>query len=211
VTTINSRILALLSATAVLVGASSVAHAASVAVPLDATTTSAGTTYFNTNPMLSSGSYTYANTLTGTGQTVGTTGQGFFDDYVFSIAASTADSVTSTINLGNSQISNLQASIFSYSGGSLPLFGSTLPPGTVELDGWSTAFSNGSYAVIAPVTLTAGTYALEIRGTVPTSGATGTYSGVLNLAAAPVPLPAGLPLLLSGVAGLGFWVRRRRA
>ena len=81
-------------------------------MPLDATTTSAGTTYFNTNPTLSSANYSYANTLSGTGQTVGNTGQGFFDDYVFTIGASTADSVTSTINLGNSQISNLQASLF---------------------------------------------------------------------------------------------------
>lgn len=198
------------SAALMFIGASAPANASSVPVPLDATTTSAGTTYFNTNPTLSGSTYSYANTITGTGQPVAGGSVGFYDDYVFTIAASTADSVTSTINLGASQISNLQASLFSYSGGAVPLLPSALPPGTVQIDGWSTAFSYGSYTVIAPVTLTAGTYALEIRGTVPTAGASGTYSGVLNLSAAPVPLPAGMPLLLSGVAGLAIWGRRRR-
>jgi len=206
----NEALFALITATALSISVADGAQAASVALPLDATTTSAGTTYFNTNPTLTGSSYSYANTITGTGQTVAGASQGFFDDYVFTIGASSADSVTSTINLGASQIDNLQASLFSYSGGALPLYGTALPPGTIEEDGWSTAFSGGSYTVIAPITLPAGTYALEIRGTVPTVGGTGTYSGVLDLTAAPVPLPAGLPLLLSGVAGLGFWSRRRR-
>jgi hypothetical protein len=201
---------------ALLCLAAGTAVADSVAIPLDATTISTGTTIANppTNPTLTGPSYSYSNTIAaGTGMTnVAGTQSGFFDEYVFTIAASTADSVTSTINLGSSQISNLQASLFTYNpsaGTSLPLFGSNLPAGTTEIDAWSTAFSGGSFAVIQPVTLTAGTYALEIRGSAASSGG-GTYSGVLDLAPTAVPLPAGLPLLLSGLFGVGFLGRRRR-
>lgn len=198
----------LVSTASLLMLAGGTALAQSTSVPLGATTTSNGTTYFNTDPTLTLPNYTYGNTVTGTGANVAGTSSSFFDDYVFTIAASTADSVTSTINLGASQITNLQASIYSYSGGSLPLYGTTLPPGSVEEDGWSTPFSFGAYSVIAPITLQAGTYTLEVRGDV-ANGNSGSYSGVLDLTS--VPLPAGMPLLLSGVAGLAFWGRRRLA
>jgi hypothetical protein len=61
--------------------------------------------------------------------------------------------------------------------------------------------------VITPHTLTAGTYDLQVRGTTDTLG--GSFSGVLNTA--PVPLPAALPLLLSGFGLLGGMLRRRTA
>jgi PEP-CTERM motif len=60
--------------------------------------------------------------------------------------------------------------------------------------------------VLNPTTLAAGTYVLEIRGDV-TGSSGGTYSGELNLN--PVPLPAALPLLLSGLGLLGFARKRR--
>jgi hypothetical protein len=57
-----------------------------------------------------------------------------------------------------------------------------------------------------PTTLTGGPYVLEIQGDVTgTSG--GTYTGSLNLN--PVPLPAALPLLLSGLGLLGGTLRKR--
>jgi hypothetical protein len=60
--------------------------------------------------------------------------------------------------------------------------------------------------VLPQTTLAAGTYVLEIRGNVTgTSG--GGYGGVLNLT--PVPLPAALPLLLSGLGLIGAAARRR--
>jgi hypothetical protein len=62
------------------------------------------------------------------------------------------------------------------------------------------------FTVLDPTTLTAGSYVLEIRGEV-TGSSGGTYTGSLNLN--PVPLPAALPLLLSGLGLLGGWIRKR--
>jgi hypothetical protein len=211
----SSSLKALLGALLTVVGLPS---AMASSVPLSYTTTSTGTTGAGANSPLAAGSYTYGNTFgAGAGQTAipGTTA-GFFDDYFFTVSAATADSITSSINLpGTLQIDNLQATLFTYSAGeTIPLFLSNLPPGGTEIDGWSSAFNSGatsgSITVIPTTTLTAGTYALEIKGTV-SGSAGGSYSGVLDMAPAPVPLPAALPLLLSGLGGLGFcWGRRRR-
>lgn len=60
-----------------------------------------------------------------------------------------------------------------------------------------------------PIVLAAGDYALHVFGTATSSfpGPTSSYDGVLNLAAAPVPTPAGVVLLLTALAG--FAVLRR--
>ena len=185
---------------------------------LSDTTTSTGTANSGiTSNLATPGTFTYADSFgAGVGSTlVAGKPDGFFDDYIFTVSGTSADSVTSTINLGNFlQISGLQVSLFSLvPNQSVPLFGSKLPAGSRELDAWSSAISSGgntlgTVAVIPPTTLAAGTYALEIRGTV-TGSVGGSYSGQLNLA--PVPLPAALPLLLSGFAGLGTLARKRRA
>ncbi|MBS0379164.1 MAG: FxDxF family PEP-CTERM protein [Proteobacteria bacterium] len=137
---------------------------------------------------------------------------GFYDDYVFTIAAGQVDTTATTISLGpTSEIDNLQVRLYSLaSAGSnpLPLVGIN-PTGVME--GWTSSINFSptqtlTSSWISPTTLTAGTYVLEVRGSVVgTSG--GGYSGVLNLT--PVPLPAGLPLLLSGLGGLAGLVRRR--
>ena len=54
--------------------------------------------------------------------------------------------------------------------------------------------------------LNAGSYVLEVRGNV-TGSAGGSYSGSLNLV--PTPVPAALPLLLSGLGIFGGAVRSR--
>jgi hypothetical protein len=60
---------------------------------------------------------------------------------------------------------------------------------------------------INPVMLTAGSYVLEISG-VANGTLGGSYTGTLNFGS-PVPLPAGLPLLLTGIATLAGFARRR--
>jgi hypothetical protein len=163
---------------------------------------------------LSGGGYTYVNGF-GTPQTTnfGSTSYGFYDDYVISIGAGQVDSISSTITLGNlSGITGFSVRLYNYAanGNVAPLTGT--PATNSVIDAWSTTIPLGgnsaTYSVLAPQTLTAGTYVVEVRGTA--SGiAGGTYSGNLNLT--PVPLPAALPLLLSGVGLIGGFGRRRRA
>lgn len=198
-----------------------IGSAQAATLTLSDTTVSTGTTSSGVTSILATpGSYTYADSFSGSvgGTPVTGTTNGFFDDYVFTVSGTTADSVTSTINLGNFlTISGLQVSLFSLVPGqnTIPLFGSTLPPGSTRLDAWSTPITAGgstlgSISVLPPTLLAAGTYALEIRGTA--SGTVGgSYTGQLDLAPTPVPLPAALPLLLAGLGGLGGLFRKRLA
>lgn len=185
-------------------------------VALSYTTTSVGTTGSGADSSLPvPGSYSYADTFgAGSGGTpVSGTPYGFFDDYLFTVTGATADSITSTINLGGTlAINGLQVGLFSYvNGQTLPIYGTTLPPGSVMVDGWSTPINSGGTTgtvnVIPPTLLPSGEYVLEVLGTV-TGSAGGSYSGVLDLA--PVPLPAALPLLLSGLGALGLWGFKRQ-
>jgi hypothetical protein len=199
---------ALLGAAVAVAG---IGSALASSVPLSDTTLSTGTTSFGSGTTLAvPGSYTYANTFAGgVGlSTIAGATSGFFDDYVFTITGASANSVTSTINLGDTlAIDGLQVALFDYTlGQAVPVSGPAL------ITGWSTAINSGGVAatisVIPQTTLAPGTYALEVQGTV-TGTAGGSYSGTLNLA--PVPLPATLTLMISGVAGLGLWGRRRQA
>ncbi len=134
---------------------------------------------------------------------------GFADDWVFSAAApAVVDSWVASFSLGsNLGISGLQMRLVEWTPSGA---------GTV-LQGWSMATSipvSGEIlrtATLGPYApLAAGTpYALQVQGTA-YGLAGGAYSGGLNLAvAAPVPLPAGLPLFLSALGLLGLTVRHR--
>jgi hypothetical protein len=123
---------------------------------------------------------------------------GFIDDYFFQIAPAQVDVVSSTIALGGVfSIGNLFARIYSVAAnpGGLVL---TTPAGAVD---YATVTPNGPATLVQinPVMLTSGSYVLEITGTATGSNG-GSYTGTLNLN--PVPLPAALPLLLSGLGGL---------
>ena len=155
----------------------------------------------------------YTNTLPAlAGSVPGAPGFSFYDDYVFTVSNATVDSVTSEINLGSLSIGNLEERLYSVAANS------TLPaingPATGFQTNWtapvnfSAGGESGMVTVMDPTTLAAGTYVLEIRGDV-TGSSGGTYTGELNLN--PVPLPAALPLLLSGLGLLGGLARKRRA
>jgi len=132
-------------------------------------------------------------------------GYGFYDDFVFTVGPAQVDSISSTISLGSLQVAGFSERLFNLSGNTLPTFGT---PAGGAIDAWSTPLSgpiSGTVNVLPVTTLAAGTYVLELRGTVASAGS---YSGTLDVT--PVPLPAALPLLLGGL-GLFGAARRRRA
>jgi|GEM_PF-724180 len=201
----------------------STVHAQTAPLPLSYSTTSPDGVAIVTTPTYGTGtttvvpnaptSYNYGNTYSGATPIIpGTTsssypaGFGFYDDYVFTVAAATVDSISSTLTLGSLQISGLQERLFNLSGNTLPTLGT---PVGGAIDAWTTPVSGavtGTINELLPTTLSAGTYVLELRGTVTGTGG-GSYAGVLNVT--PVPLPAALPLLLGGLGLLGGAARRR--
>lgn len=188
------------------------AMANSVLVLSDELTSSGTTTSgaVNTPPP---GASAYENTFSApTTPIPSAPGWGFYDDFVFTVTGSQIDSITSTINLGDSSaIDGLQVRLYNEAGNTpLPVTG--VPNGSTLVDAWSTTVTlapgmTGTVDVLPGTTLTAGTYVLEVRGNV-TGTAGGGYSGTLNVA--PVPLPAALPLMLTGMGLLGGVFRRRR-
>jgi len=213
--------------------ASGTASAANGPLTLNCTKYASGTVpaSCNTTPTVLStpGAYTYADVglqpSTSTGGIIAGSqypgaysGASFYDAFVIQITASQGTSITSTIDLSlpgqaspSFQITNFEERLYKLSStaGVAPFVG--VVPGA--LDAWSQAISigstNGSVAVLPTTQLSAGTYVLEMRGNV-TGSAGGAYSGTLQLQAPTVPLPAGIWLLVSGIAGFTGITRRRR-
>lgn len=135
-------------------------------------------------------------------------GSTFYDDYIFTIPNGSANSVTSSINLGSLLgIDSLQARLYS---GNAHYTGPAAP-GTL-LEAWGTVVNYGggvsaSTVVLNPLLLAAGTYTLQIRGTV--SGlAGGSYAGVLNVTP-PIPEPETYGMLLAGLGMLAAVTRKK--
>lgn len=172
--------------------------------------TADGTTVTGTStvvPSTKSSSYFYGNTFPAATPIITASGTyGFYDDYAFTVSSSSADSVTTTIDLGSAlQISDLEVRLFSLS--NYDLFAANGTPDYGTITGEWDATTSGSQATLSAVNLSAGTYVLEIRGDATgTSG--GSYAGVLNVT--PVPLPTSLPLLLGGLGALALGLQRRR-
>jgi hypothetical protein len=139
-------------------------------------------------------------------------GTTFFDAYYFTIPAGTANSITTSIDLGSILgLSGLRARL--YAGNSNDTTNSV----TNIITNWSTAVNAGipgvtlETVVLNPVTLAAGAYTLQIKGTV-AGLAGGSYAGVLNITnpVAAVPETESYAMLIAGLAMMGFISRRRK-
>ena len=148
----------------------------------------------------------------------------FQDDYVFTLAtgANVQGGVISFQN-GIAGIGNLQARLIEIGplspntnqeyASNYAATNITNPPtlnAMVVEDAWTTdeLGASGYYTVtLDQQAFGAGTYVLQIRGEVAGPPFSGSYGGSVSFT--PVPLPAGLPLLLSGLAALALMVRGR--
>jgi hypothetical protein len=145
-----------------------------------------------------------------TGSVAPDSGWNFYDDYFFSTTTATANNATVISNFSMDSISNLQVRILASGGPSgtpnpTPTLG--IPTGGA-VDAWTAPLvgSNGSISILLPTGFPSGSYDLQVRGEA--IGADASYGGTLQVA--PVPVPAGLPMLLSGLGLLGGLMRRRR-
>jgi PEP-CTERM motif len=136
------------------------------------------------------------------------TGTTFFDAYYFTIPAGSANSVTSSINLDSILgLTNLKARLYAGNGNDTTNSVASL------IENWGTTvnFSPSvgvTTVVLNPITLAAGSYTLQIKGTVSGAGG-GSYAGVLNITN-PVPEPESYAMLLVGLGFMGFTARRRK-
>jgi hypothetical protein len=137
----------------------------------------------------------------------------FYDDYVFKVGASGSSIQSALISFNTSffGISDLQGRIIGASGTFNAANNLGAPAsGNTVVDGWTnTVVASGVNIVnLNKTAFGPGTYDLQIRGEVLGAPPIGGYGGVI--AFTPVPLPAALPLFLSGL-GLFVGLRRRQA
>lgn len=138
----------------------------------------------------------------------------FYDDYVFTVGASGSSIQSALISFNTlfSGINDLQGRIIAVNGTfdasanlGVPASGNTL------VDSWTntSTVAGVNTVTLAGTTFGPGTYDLQIRGEVlGGASASGAYGGAITFT--PVPLPAALPLFLSGL-GLFATLRKRSA
>jgi hypothetical protein len=147
------------------------------------------------------------------GNATGTGGPwNFQDDYYFALNPG-ASVQAALISNAQSNITDLQVRLIYAAGNTVttgnPVLGA--PAGGTLLDAWQTLnLGGGSVNFTMPAIASASDYILQVRGEVAPSGGpglAGSYGGSISFS--PVPLPAGLPLFLSGLGGLGLILGRR--
>jgi hypothetical protein len=171
-----------------------------------------GTYLFSQTFMNPNGSFAAANQINGQNY-------GFIASYVVDLPASMASTFVFSLGMTSTTgLENLTARLYAYNAvvngtliQNLTVGNPGPPPNGGLILGWS-ASSNGTIAStqLPQTTVGAGWYVLQLAG-IETGSSNGTYSGQLDVTpVSAVPLPATLPLLFSGCAGLIALMRRRR-
>jgi hypothetical protein len=137
---------------------------------------------------------------------------GLVASYVVALPTSTAGAYVFSLNLTSTTgVDDLSARLYSYGPGENTTLGITgaLPQGGI-VSPWSASSNGGPVdsTTMGATNVSAGLYVLEVVGQLSPGATSGSYSGQLSVA--PVPLPAALPLLLSGFGVLVGFVGRRR-
>jgi hypothetical protein len=185
--------------------------------------------YVNDLTANTAGNYTFTDSYSGStavnsGLTIAPPGGsaqsiGFVDSYVIAVPSASSNAFAFSLSLSStSGLSNLSLRLYQYASGTYPsltavnpniVYG-TVSPANGLIDAWSVNSVQGSADTtsLPIIDLQTGEYVLQIAGI--SNGTTGgTYNGQLEVQ--PVPLPAALPLLLSGLGGLGLLGRRRKS
>jgi hypothetical protein len=199
------------AATVVLDGSGSLSYSYQYVAP-NSTTPAVGDNYDLAVP----GQYTFTDTFStpqSLTQNLGTSSVGaydFQDSYQFTVGTSASgDTLLASLGLGTLyNITNLQFRLYQVASATTQPIVGGIPAGSTPVTAWMGLVPGNNSMTASFSGIQSGTYMLDVAGIASgTSG--GSYIGSVDLQ--PVPLPAALWLMLSGLGGLGALSRKRRA